>query len=515
MKMAQAAPRPTSAPFLQRKCACGNTASAADGECEACKRRDALGLQARLSIGASNDPLEHEADRAADQVMRMGTVDGALSRSVTPRLTRRGPSVNARAGEVPASVDRTLSRGGEPLASSARAFFEPRFAHDFSRVRVHRDAASAASARDVSAHAYTVGHHLVFAAGRYAPGTAAGLSLLAHELAHVVQQNASPALARVQRSTKDDEPSTEPHHCGGWTCAAGGACDKPDNRAAPSTDESKNWSLTANLDLDVPTATDVTGGDDVGHAFVEFEESNGDRYSYGHYHNKTRSIDGFMTTEAPGCAAHPDSTHSRCVDMKIRFDLKKAEYDKALGFAQTWCKAPPKYKLYDQNCTTFVDMVAKQAGKTLPSSRGKVGYGSLSAEADNPYTLFDKHLPAADKTTWRERVSGDFTGYYDTGSTPTPFSKFKLITDETLVVGGKYAFTGTSGNLVDGSIDGQLVFNIDGPTKSVAPFVKFAWTEPGGSGHGRWAVGTGGKLKGGWGRGSASSGSGKWELTKI
>ena len=177
MKMAQAAPRPTSAPFLQRKCACGNTASAADGECEACKRRDALGLQARLSIGASNDPLEHEADRAADQVMRMGTVDGALSRSVTPRLTRRGPSVNARAGEVPASVDRTLSRGGEPLASSARAFFEPRFAHDFSRVRVHRDAASAASARDVSAHAYTVGHHLVFAAGRYAPGTAAGLSL--------------------------------------------------------------------------------------------------------------------------------------------------------------------------------------------------------------------------------------------------------------------------------------------------------------------------------------------------
>ena len=71
-------------PVLQRKCACGNSTSAADGECEACKQRDALGLQARLSIGASNDPLEHEADRAADQVMRMGSVDGSLSRTATP-----------------------------------------------------------------------------------------------------------------------------------------------------------------------------------------------------------------------------------------------------------------------------------------------------------------------------------------------------------------------------------------------------------------------------------------------
>ena len=203
MKMAQAAPRPTSAPFLQRKCACGNTASAADGECEACKRRDALGLQARLSIGASNDPLEHEADRAADQVMRMGAVDGALSHTAMPRLTRRGHASGARAGGVPASVDRTLGRSGEALASATRAFFEPRFGHDFSRVRVHHDAAAAASARDVSADAYTVGHHLVFATGRYAPGTSAGQGLLAHELAHVVQQSGT-----LQRSAAAPEPET-------------------------------------------------------------------------------------------------------------------------------------------------------------------------------------------------------------------------------------------------------------------------------------------------------------------
>lgn len=190
-------------PVLQRKCACGNSTSAADGECEACKQRDALGLQARLSIGASNDPLEHEADRAADQVMRMGSVDGSLSRTATPRLTRRGQAAGAHAGAVPASVDRTLARSGEALAPATRAFFEPRFGHDFSRVRVHHDTAAAASAREVSAHAYTVGHHLVFAAGRYAPGTAAGQGLLAHELAHVVQQSGT-----LQRSAAAPEPET-------------------------------------------------------------------------------------------------------------------------------------------------------------------------------------------------------------------------------------------------------------------------------------------------------------------
>ncbi|MBT0959886.1 eCIS core domain-containing protein [Denitromonas iodatirespirans] len=193
----------TSAPFLQRKCACGNTASSAEGECEACKRREAVGLQARLAIGASNDPLEHEADRAAAQVMRMGSADVAAAPDAVPRLSRRGSGAVDRQGAAPDSVQRTLGRGGEPLAPSLRAFFEPRFGHDFSRVRVHRDAAAAASAREVSAQAYTVGHHLVFATGRYAPESATGRGLLAHELAHVVQQSGA-----LQRSAAAPEPET-------------------------------------------------------------------------------------------------------------------------------------------------------------------------------------------------------------------------------------------------------------------------------------------------------------------
>jgi hypothetical protein len=68
---------------------------------------------------------------------------------------------------------------------------EQRFGHDFSRVRVHSDATAEQSARDVNAHAYTMGHNIVFGAGRLAPSTNQGRRLIAHELTHVVQQGAA------------------------------------------------------------------------------------------------------------------------------------------------------------------------------------------------------------------------------------------------------------------------------------------------------------------------------------
>jgi hypothetical protein len=66
---------------------------------------------------------------------------------------------------------------------------EERFGYDFSRVRVHADAPAAASAQAVGATAYAVGQHVAFAQHAYAPDTESGDKLLAHELAHVVQQN--------------------------------------------------------------------------------------------------------------------------------------------------------------------------------------------------------------------------------------------------------------------------------------------------------------------------------------
>jgi hypothetical protein len=130
--------------MLQRKCACGGEAGNA-GECESC--------------AASRFSLQRTAAR------------------------------DAAAGGIPSSVERTLATPGRPLDADARGFMEDRFGRDFGGVRVHDDSAAAASARDVDAHAYTVGQHVVFDAGRYRPQTDAGRHLLAHELAHTIQQD--------------------------------------------------------------------------------------------------------------------------------------------------------------------------------------------------------------------------------------------------------------------------------------------------------------------------------------
>jgi hypothetical protein len=102
-------------------------------------------------------------------------------------VRRKAVSGSARPA-VPAVVRDVLRSPGEPLDTATRALLEPRFGHDFSRVRVHADARAGDSARAVDALAYTAGPHVVFARGRFDPGSPGGLRLLSHELAHVAQQ---------------------------------------------------------------------------------------------------------------------------------------------------------------------------------------------------------------------------------------------------------------------------------------------------------------------------------------
>ena len=102
---------------------------------------------------------------------------------------QRAASAQSAVGGVPSSVHRTLHSPGAPLDPGTRSTMESRFGHDFSQVRVHHDAGASASAHDVGARAYTVGQDVVFGAGRYAPDTSEGQHLLAHELAHTIQQH--------------------------------------------------------------------------------------------------------------------------------------------------------------------------------------------------------------------------------------------------------------------------------------------------------------------------------------
>lgn len=205
-------------------------------------------VQAKLTVGPADDDYEREADRVADQVMRMPdpTVGRALhhnSVQASPAIAQRvaqlhhrasagtqrtpvqinrkcdecekeelhqatetqGPApeedetvVQAKgdaclASEAPSDVESYVagSRGsGQPLGPSVRAFFEPRFGRDLGHVRVHTDSRADHASREISARAFTAGSNLYFAQGQYEPGSYEGKRLLGHELTHVFQQGA-------------------------------------------------------------------------------------------------------------------------------------------------------------------------------------------------------------------------------------------------------------------------------------------------------------------------------------
>lgn len=211
---------PASTGLLQRKCACGNH-TIAGGECEECSKKKRLGLQTKLTIGEPSDVYEQEADRIADQVMAAPAHHALIG--ALPHIQRLSEHSNGQMDATPASVERVLGSSGRPLETALRQDMEQRFGHDFSRVRVHTDAAAAQSARDVNAHAYTVGQDIVFGAGRFAPGTHQGQWLIAHELSHTLQQRDRVSLRKgcdtvIQRfvacEDPEDCPAREPGEIG-------------------------------------------------------------------------------------------------------------------------------------------------------------------------------------------------------------------------------------------------------------------------------------------------------------
>ena len=107
----------------------------------------------------------------------------------TARLERRNvASASSENDQLDAAVQHARGSSGEALDDETLAQMEPRFGHDFSQVRVHANERAAASAQAMGALAYTVGQDIVFDTGQYAPQTREGQRLIAHELAHVVQQ---------------------------------------------------------------------------------------------------------------------------------------------------------------------------------------------------------------------------------------------------------------------------------------------------------------------------------------
>ncbi|GAB4201508.1 MAG: hypothetical protein OHK0022_23610 [Roseiflexaceae bacterium] len=171
-------------------------------------------VQASLRINAPGDSYEQQAEHMADLVMRM-----PADPESSPAPADTGPQIQrAASGDiggvetspaVDASIAQMQSGGGNPLPASERSFFEGRFGHDFSQIRIHADSHAAETAQSLNARAFTVGTDIAFGPGEYQPGTSSGRHLLAHELTHTIQQTGGIATKRIQRKVAPDEQQDE------------------------------------------------------------------------------------------------------------------------------------------------------------------------------------------------------------------------------------------------------------------------------------------------------------------
>ena len=138
-------------------------------------------VQTKLRISEPGDAAEREAERAA------GAVTGVTESAREP-LPIRTPADPLNQP----TPERAVQSGGQPLSEAERAFFEDRFGRELGAVRIHHDSAANEAARTLSARAFTVGTDIVFGQGEFQPGSDQGRHLLAHELAHTIQQSESP-----------------------------------------------------------------------------------------------------------------------------------------------------------------------------------------------------------------------------------------------------------------------------------------------------------------------------------
>ena len=176
-------------------------------------------FQPKLTVNQPNDVYEQEADTMADKVMRM--TDPSVNQNTffkpanntiqrkcqaceeeekhVHRKENDGNEVHG--GHELDSYVGSLSSSGQQMPESSRKFFEPRFGHDFSNVKIHTDSGAIKSAQSINALAYTSGNNIVFNSGQYSPERDSGKKLMAHELTHVVQQTGGKSVVQRQASS--------------------------------------------------------------------------------------------------------------------------------------------------------------------------------------------------------------------------------------------------------------------------------------------------------------------------
>ena len=200
--------------------------------------RPFTGSRPKLTVGRANDPAERQADELADRALagRPRGRSGDVQRTAHPGASASEARGNVTGLAAPPAVQRLLAEPGRSLDPAARRHFEERFQRSFADVRVHDGESADSASRQIHAQAFTAGSHIAFARGQYRPGDAQGRRLLAHELAHVVQQspggptapNAGASVVRrapapAAKSAEDERADRIDHHpaWGSWPGGSG------------------------------------------------------------------------------------------------------------------------------------------------------------------------------------------------------------------------------------------------------------------------------------------------------
>jgi len=352
--------------LLQRACACGGQArrpTQAQAECEGCRKK---------------------------------------------RVQRRGDGAAPMASAVSLAAFET---GGTALARPWRQRVEPLFGTGFEQVRIHDDAASHAAARALRAHAFTVGQHVHFAAGRYAPHTPDGLHLLAHELTHTVQQRGTQATTEQASGLDGPDAPLERE-------ADARADDVLAGRPAPVRAGTATG-LAARLQRDA--------ADD-----VEFDDDHGD----GSGVTIRRTLEDRPCEETPETRTTP---RDRIFEWDQEADALKLNYSLCHGSVRLTADASMDYSNVVDAATRLLDTLRQNpaAGADLPTlGRTAIDQASLSSQGTVTLTV-DGILQAsvgAESTVGTAeqqiRVTGELritpqhvsfriTGFVDASRTPT------------------------------------------------------------------------------------------------
>jgi hypothetical protein len=353
-----------SCPFLAQRCPFG-------GACHTCPPS----VQAKLKIGKPGDKYEQEADRVADEIMRLPEPQMQRKECSSPSCKEDGedeilqPKPIGSAGNAGAQLDHPLFQNvlaspGQPLDATTRSFMEPRFGQDFSGVRVHVNEQAAESARAVKARAYTVGGHVVFGEGQYVPRTDEGKRLVAHELVHVGQQHEQSAVGTiVQRAITLTDPGDEIPHAPG---AMG-----PFPTKAFTLD---SWldTLCPDGNWQVDNTTGVVDSPDQA-TFC------GARPTRGHVHHTTSAH-----STSCGCLCELTAAGSRDVEVQIDENLTVGAHSIPLGPAGEGATVHlgPTDKISAFTGREFVGITG--AGATSPHA----GAGRTQTIPDPPWVIF-------------------------------------------------------------------------------------------------------------------------------